>query len=107
MHARTHARTHARPCADDESSSEPPPVNPDRDGARPKYKVLPRNQYTMVQAITPIPTSSGMLSANCSAMAVMVFTRDHKASTLERSFLRSKYLVALVSRRSCSLSATG
>ncbi|ROH92993.1 hypothetical protein ED208_00170 [Stagnimonas aquatica] len=52
--------------------------------ASPKYKVLPRNQYTMVQAITPIPTSSGLLSANCSAMAVMVFTRDHKASTLER-----------------------
>ncbi|MDP3858547.1 MAG: MMPL family transporter [Stagnimonas sp.] len=52
--------------------------------ASPKYKVLPRNQYTMVQAITPIPTSSGLLSANCSAMAVMVFTRDHKASTLHR-----------------------
>jgi len=52
--------------------------------ASPKYKVLPRNQYTMVQAITPIPTSSGLLSANCSAMAVFVFTRDHKASTLHR-----------------------
>lgn len=51
--------------------------------ASPKYKVLPRNQYTMVQAITPIPTSSGLLSANCSAMAVFVFTRDHKASTLQ------------------------
>ena len=38
--------------------------------ASPKYKVLPRNQYTMVQAITPIPTSSGLLSANCSASPV-------------------------------------
>lgn len=52
--------------------------------ASPKYKILPRNQYSMVQAITPIPTSSGLLSANCSAMAVFVFTRDHKASTLHR-----------------------
>lgn len=52
--------------------------------ASPKFKVLPRNQFTMVQAITPIPTSSGLLSPNCSAMAVFVFTRDHTASTLER-----------------------
>ena len=50
----------------------------------PKFKVLPRNQYTMVQAITPIPTSSGLLSPNCAAMAVFVFTKDHKAETLTR-----------------------
>jgi len=52
--------------------------------AAPKYKVLPRNQFTIVQAITPIPTSSGLLNANCSAMAVFVFTTDHKADTLKR-----------------------
>ncbi len=52
--------------------------------AAPKFKVLPQNQFTMVQAITPIPTSSGLLNANCSAMAVFIFTKDHKASTLER-----------------------
>ena len=51
--------------------------------ASPKFKLLPRNQFTMVQAITPIPTSSGLLSPNCSAMAVFVFTRDHTAATLE------------------------
>lgn len=52
--------------------------------AAPKYKVLPRNQFTIVQAITPIPTSSGLLNANCSAMALLVFTIDHKAETLKR-----------------------
>jgi len=52
--------------------------------AAPKFKVLPQNQFTMVQAITPIPTSSGLLNSNCSAMAVFIFTKDHKASTLER-----------------------
>jgi len=51
--------------------------------ASPKYKVLPRNQFTIVQAITPIPTSSGLLNSNCAAMAVFVFTKDHKAGTLE------------------------
>ncbi|WP_420468103.1 efflux RND transporter permease subunit [Panacagrimonas sp.] len=52
--------------------------------ANPRFKVLPRNQYTMVQSITPIPTSSGLLNPNCSAMAVFVFMRDHKATTIER-----------------------
>ncbi|PPE74723.1 hypothetical protein C3942_08170 [Solimonas fluminis] len=52
--------------------------------ATPKFKVLPRNQYTMVQAITPIPTSSGLLNSNCSALAVFVFTQNHRAATLER-----------------------
>ena len=52
--------------------------------ANPMYGVLPRNRYTMVQAITPVPTSSGLLNPDCSAMAVLVFTEDHKAGTLER-----------------------
>lgn len=51
--------------------------------ANPKWKVLPRNRYTMVQAITPIPTSSGLLNPDCSAMAVLVFTADHRAETIE------------------------
>ncbi|MGB0955393.1 MAG: efflux RND transporter permease subunit [Panacagrimonas sp.] len=52
--------------------------------ANPRFKVLPRNQYTMVQAITPVPTSSGLLTPNCSAMAVFVFMKDHRAVTIER-----------------------
>jgi len=51
--------------------------------ASPKWKVLPRNRYTMVQAITPIPTSSGLLNPDCSAMAVFVFTADHRAETIK------------------------
>ena len=50
--------------------------------ANPKWKVLPRNQFTMVQAITPIPTSTGMLNPDCSAMPIFVFTGDHKAATI-------------------------
>ncbi|MGH8539990.1 MAG: efflux RND transporter permease subunit, partial [Stenotrophobium sp.] len=52
--------------------------------ASPKFFVLPRNKYAIVQAITPIPTSSGLLNPDCSALAVFVFTKDHKASTIER-----------------------
>ena len=52
--------------------------------AAPKFRVLPRNQFTMVQAITPIPTSSGLLNPDCSAMVIFIFTEDHKAATLTR-----------------------
>ncbi|HUR42151.1 MAG TPA: MMPL family transporter [Verrucomicrobiae bacterium] len=51
--------------------------------ANPKWKILPRNRYTMVQSITPIPTSSGMLNPDCSAMALFVFTSDHRATTIQ------------------------
>jgi len=47
-----------------------------------KWQVLPRNQATMVQAVGYIPTSSGLLNADCSVMPVMIFTRDHKAETI-------------------------
>ena len=52
--------------------------------ANPSYHVLPRNRYVMVQAITPVPTSSGLLNPNCSAMAVLIFSSDHKAPTIAR-----------------------
>jgi predicted RND superfamily exporter protein len=52
--------------------------------ASPKFKVLPRNKYAMVQSITPIPTSSGLLNPDCSALAVFIFTKDHTAATIER-----------------------
>lgn len=50
----------------------------------PKFRVLPRNQYALVQATTPIPASSGLLSPDCSALAIFVFTQDHTAATLKR-----------------------
>ncbi|NGY05266.1 efflux RND transporter permease subunit [Solimonas terrae] len=58
--------------------------------AAPKFRVLPRNQYAIVQAITPIPTSSGLLNPDCSALAVFVFTKDHTAATLERIVDKTK-----------------
>ncbi len=59
-------------------------VNGQFNEGTPKFQVLPRNQFVMVQAITPIPTSSGLLNPNCSAMAVFIFTNDHRAETIKR-----------------------
>ena len=49
-----------------------------------KWRVLPRNQSTMVQAVGYIPTSSGLLNSDCSVMPVMIFTKDHKAETINK-----------------------
>jgi predicted RND superfamily exporter protein len=49
----------------------------------PKFKMLPRNRYVLSQAITPIPSSSGLLLPDCSVMPVYVFTSDHKAETIQ------------------------
>ncbi len=47
-----------------------------------KWRVLPRNQSTMVQAVGYVPTSSGLLNSDCSVIPVMIFTEDHKAETI-------------------------
>ncbi len=49
-----------------------------------KWRVLPRNQSTMVQAVSYVPTSSGLLNSDCSVMPVMIFTKDHKAETISK-----------------------
>ncbi len=59
-------------------------VNGQFNEGTPNFQVLPRNRFVMVQAITPIPTSSGLLNPNCSAMAVFIFTDDHRAETIKR-----------------------
>lgn len=59
-------------------------VNGQFNEGTPNLAVLPRNKYVMVQAITPIPTSSGLLNPNCSAMAILIFTEDHRAETIKR-----------------------
>ena len=49
-----------------------------------KWRTVPRDPYVLAQTGTYVPTSSGLLNADCSAMPVMVYTADHKAVTIER-----------------------
>lgn len=49
-----------------------------------KWRVLPRNQSSMVQAVGYVPTSSRLLNSDCSVMPIMIFTEDHKAETIDR-----------------------
>jgi hypothetical protein len=49
-----------------------------------KWRSLSRVPAVLAQAVTPVDTGSGLLDPDCSAMQVMVFTRDHHADTIER-----------------------
>ncbi len=49
----------------------------------PMWNILPRNQDVMIQACAYIPTSSGLLNTDGSVMPVLIFTKDHKAATIE------------------------
>lgn len=47
-----------------------------------KWRVLPRNQQSLAQAVSPIETATGLLNRDASVMPVMIFLSDHKAETL-------------------------
>jgi uncharacterized protein len=57
-------------------------VNAGYNEGNPKWRVLPRNQATLVQDISLVPTSSGLLNGNCSVMPIILFMLDHKAETI-------------------------
>ncbi len=50
----------------------------------PNFLILPRNRYSLVLATTPIESSSGLLNYDCTAMPVIIFATDHRASTIAR-----------------------
>ncbi|HEY1109353.1 MAG TPA: MMPL family transporter, partial [Opitutaceae bacterium] len=47
-----------------------------------KWRVLPRNQQALAQAVSPIETATGLLNSDASVMPIMIFLTDHKAETL-------------------------
>lgn len=49
-----------------------------------KWRELSRNKLVLVQSVTYVPTSTGLLNADCSVLPVLVFTEDHKAETIDR-----------------------
>jgi predicted RND superfamily exporter protein len=56
------------------------------------WRILPRDNYVMRQALSNIDTDTGLLNNDCSAMPILVFTNDHKAETIARVVARVKEL---------------
>lgn len=57
-----------------------------------KWRILPRDNYVLRQALSNIDTDTGLLNSDCSAMPIMVFTTDHRAETIARIVQRVKEL---------------
>jgi len=49
-----------------------------------QWRILPQEQATLVQSIRYLETSSGLFNNNCSVIPILVFTKDHKAETIEQ-----------------------
>lgn len=47
-----------------------------------KWRALSRDSTVLAQSVTPIDTGSGLLNSDCSAMQMMIFTRDHQGETI-------------------------
>lgn len=47
-----------------------------------KWRALSRNRDVLAQSVTPVDTATGLLNSDCSAMQVLVFTRDHQGATI-------------------------
>jgi predicted RND superfamily exporter protein len=50
----------------------------------PKWRVLPRNEAGFGNIAGMVPSSLGLNNPDCSVMPVLVFTRDHRAETIQR-----------------------
>ncbi|HBG31618.1 MAG TPA: hypothetical protein DDW98_13505 [Gammaproteobacteria bacterium] len=51
--------------------------------SNPKLNALPRESQALVVTVQPFPSSTGLLNEDCSAIPVLVFTKDHKAETID------------------------
>ncbi len=49
-----------------------------------QWRILPREQATLVQSIRYLETSSGLFNSDCSVIPILIFTKDHKAETIEQ-----------------------
>jgi len=56
------------------------------------WRILPRDNYVMRQALGSIDTDTGLLNSDCSAIPILVFTSDHRAETIARVVDRVKEL---------------
>lgn len=59
-----------------------------------KWRVLARDPAVLAQSVSPIDTSTGLLNSDCSAMQVLIFTRDHQGDTIARIVKEAKSFAA-------------
>ena len=55
-----------------------------------KWRVVPRSSLNLGQSVRGVRVSSGLKNMDCSVMPVKIFTKDHKAETIEHIILKVK-----------------
>lgn len=71
-------------------------VNGGFNEGNPKWRTLSRTQATLVQSISQVPTTTGLLNAKCDTMQILLFLEDHKAETIERVVSEAKHQASLL-----------
>jgi predicted RND superfamily exporter protein len=64
-------------------------------------ELLPRNPQSLAQSTALVPTTSGLYNDDCDALAVFIFTVDHKAPTIEKLVAAVKTYEADVNQTRC------
>jgi len=57
-------------------------INAGWNEGNPRWRALSRNPTILAQSVTPIDTATGLLNTDCSAMQILIFTRDHDGATI-------------------------
>ncbi|MEK6806634.1 MAG: MMPL family transporter, partial [Pseudomonadota bacterium] len=65
-------------------------VNSGLNEGRLNAELVPRNRDALVAATSLVPTNTGLLNDSCDALALFIFTTDHRAATIEHLFAEIK-----------------
>ncbi len=69
-------------------------VNSISNEGNPKWRTLPRDAAMLAQDTSRLDTASGLIDANCNAMQILIFTRDHQGATIARLIEKIKRFAA-------------
>ncbi|WP_444997986.1 efflux RND transporter permease subunit [Aliikangiella sp. IMCC44359] len=58
-----------------------------------QWRILPQEQATLVQSIRYLETSSGLFNTDCSVIPMLIFTKDHKAETIQQVVDAAKHYI--------------
>lgn len=61
-----------------------------------KWRIISPNQYALAQALSNVPSSTGLLNSDCSVMPVILFLKDHKAETINRVITAAKLNISQI-----------
>lgn len=78
-------------------------INAGYSEGQPKWRLLPQEPAVLAQALSLLPTSTGLLNKDCSRVPVYLFLQDHRAQTLSAMVSAVKEQARLVETQGLTL----